>query len=437
MMKMKNIFFSLLLTAFLVVSLEVTAREMKERKEYFSCERVITPEIQIIFENKIGELKVETWEKNSVKLDMAVSIDGEDEQVQKALDVIRKLNFVQEGDKVSFNTRFYKNMSGMIPGHFIVTFIDCSTARLTRLDISFVLTMPKNNPLSLTQAYENVTLPDLNGKVVLDLYETNLVAGKLPACQILTAKYGKAEVDSVRDIVINVYENNLKLLHAGNVTMNSKYSGIEISSAGTMSINAYEDKFSIARHGDLTVKAKYTTFILSDFTKGAFDLYECKLKAGNTDIVAMSAKYCNLEFISCKAVALTAYETKFIADQVGDLKSGSNYCTYKVSRLDGSLVFTSSHEDKISVLQVGRKFTGIDLVSKYSTVDISFEAGTAYKLDADLKYSSFDYPKSSLREIRYHKEDDIFQYIGVTQGSDENTVPVVKLQMYEGGIKLK
>ena len=95
---MKNIFFSLLLTAFLVVSLEVTAREMKERKEYFSCERVITPEIQIIFENKIGELKVETWEKNSVKLDMAVSIDGEDEQVQKALDVIRKLNFVQEGD---------------------------------------------------------------------------------------------------------------------------------------------------------------------------------------------------------------------------------------------------------------------------------------------------------------------------------------------------
>ena len=218
--------------------------------------------------------------------------------------------------------------------------------------------------------------------------------------------------------------------------MNSKYSETEIGSAGKLSINSYEDKVHLIKHGDLSVKAKYTSFTLADFNIGAFDLYECTLKAGNSDVIAMSAKYCDLKFLSCKAVVITSYENKFSSEKVGDLKAGTSYSSYKISQLEGSLVFTNSNEDKVSVMQVGKKFTGIDLISKYSNVEISFEPGTPYKLDADLKYCSFNFPKSSFREIRYHKEDDIFQYLGVTQGSDENTVPVVKLQMYEGGIKL-
>ena len=435
-MRTKSIFFSLLLLGFMASGLQVAGREMKERKETYSCERVITPETCIVFENKIGELKVETWEKNSVKVDITVSIDGEEDQVQTVLEYIKKMNFSQDGDKVSFNTRFYNCMSGMIPGRFTITLQDGNTAKLYKLDLSFMLTMPKENPLSLVQAYENVTLPDLDGRMNLDLYESNLVAGKLPNCQMLTAKYGKAEIDSVKDIVLNIYENNLKLNHAGNVTMNSKYSETEIGSAGKLSINSYEDKVHLIKHGDLSVKAKYTSFTLADFNIGAFDLYECTLKAGNSDVIAMSAKYCDLKFLSCKAVVITSYENKFSSEKVGDLKAGTSYSSYKISQLEGSLVFTNSNEDKVSVMQVGKKFTGIDLISKYSNVEISFEPGTPYKLDADLKYCSFNFPKSSFREIRYHKEDDIFQYLGVTQGSDENTVPVVKLQMYEGGIKL-
>jgi len=436
-MKMKNIFFSLLLLGFLATGLQVSASEMKERKETYSFERIIKPETMICFENKVGPLKVETWEKNSVKVDVSVSIDGEEDQVQMVLEYIKKMNFSQEGDNVSFKTRFYKSMSGMIPGKFTITLLDGSTAKLYKLDLSFVMTMPKGNSLTLAQAYENVTLPDLNGKITLDLYESNLVAGKLPNCQTLTAKYGKAEIDSVQNIILTLYENKLVLRQAGDVTLNSKYSETEISSAGKMSINSYEDKLHILRHGVLGVKGKYTTFTLGDFTKGAFDLYECTLTAGNSDVVAMTAKYCNIKIISCKGAAITSYENKFSFDKVGDLKAGSSYSSYTITQLDGSLTMTGSQEDKVSVMQVGKTFTGIDLVCKYTNVDLKFEPGTAYKLDADLKYSSFDYPKSSLREIRYHKEDDIFQYQGVTQGGDENTVPLVKLQMYEGGIKLK
>ena len=99
-MKTKNIFFSLLMLGCLAFPLMTSASELKERKETYSFERVIKPETQIIFENKFGALKVETWEKNSVKVDVSISVDGDEEQVQKALDEIKKMAFVQDGDKV-------------------------------------------------------------------------------------------------------------------------------------------------------------------------------------------------------------------------------------------------------------------------------------------------------------------------------------------------
>ena len=446
-MKTKSIFFSLLLLGFIASGSGVAAREIKEIKETYSCERTLNATTPICFKNKTGPLRVENWEKNSVKVDISISIDGDDDQVKKALDYIKKMNFQQSGDTLVFNTRFWQSMNSgsgitiqnfhVFGNHIHLTLCDGEEINLIRFDLSFVMTMPKDNPLSLTQAYENVTLPDLNGKISLDLYESNMIAGKLPNCQSIVAKYGKVTIDSVKDATLTLYENNLKLSHAGNLTINSKYSETEIVTAGKISLNSYEDKIHVTSHGNLSVKAKYTSFTLADFNIGAFDLYECTLTAGNSDVIAMTAKYCDLKFISCKAVVITSYENKFSSEQLGDLKAGSSYSSYKVTKLDGSLVMSNSHEDKVSVMKVGKKFTGINLVCKYTDVDLQFEPGTAYKLDADVKYSSFDFNKSSFREIRYHKEDDIFQYLGVTQGGDENTIPVVKLQMYEGGIKLK
>ncbi|MEI7662975.1 MAG: hypothetical protein WCK34_12280 [Bacteroidota bacterium] len=447
-MKTKNIFYSLLLLALLASAHQVSARVMKEKRETFSCEKNIRAATLISFTNKIGPLRVETWDKSSVKDDVTVTIEGEEDQVKKALDYIKNINFSEPGDTVAFNTRCWKNVKygsnvtffnvPIIGGQFKLTLNDGETATLKKFDLSFVLTMPRGNPLALTQAYENVSLPDLDGRIRLNLYESDLVAGKLPDCRELTAKYGKVEIDSVKDIRLKLYETRLNIRHAGNVVLDSKYSETGIGNAGSLDIDSYEDKIHVPSHGDLAIKAKYTTFTLADFDKGTFDLYECTLNAGKANIVAISAKYCSFGFVSCHAVVFTgSYENKFTCGQAGDLKAASKYSSYKISNLDGNLNFMSSYEDKITVKQVGRKFTGISLTGKYTAIDLSFENGAACKIDADLKYTGMDFLKTAFREIRYHKEDELFQFLGVTAGSDENAVSEVKFRMYEGSVKLR
>ncbi len=82
-------------------------------------------------------------------------------------------------------------------------------------------------------------------------------------------------------------------------------------------------------------------------------------------------------------------------------------------------------------------FTGISVTSKYTDVDIIFETGTLYKIDATLKYTDIDFPESAFKETLYHKDGSDFHYRGVIKGADEQTCPVLQLTMYEGSLKLK
>jgi hypothetical protein len=446
-MKTKNLFYSIILLGLLSSSEPSIAGSTNETNAVFSCERIVNPTTTIHIKNRVGPLKVEGWDKNSVKVDVLVNIEGNTDQVTKAMDYIRKLNFTLSGDTLVFSTRFWKTLNSSSVGSIFnsskggrckLTMDNGEEIKLTRLELSYVLTLPRKNPLILAQAYENATMTDLEGKVLLDLYECTLTAGKLPLCYLIKAKYGSVTVDSVQDVELRLYENKLNLRSAGNVKMDSKYSETKIQKCGSLNIDAYEDKITVYSHGDLMVKAKYTVLGLADFNKGTFDLYECKMTAGSGNIMAIAAKYCNISCISAVAVVFTSsYENQFSSSVVKDLKASSSYSSFHVTHLDGSLVFSSSYEDRATVTKIKKGFTAVNIAGKYSTFDLTFEPGTPYKLDVDLQYTTFEYPKTSLREIRYHKENEKLNYLGIIQGGDESTAQLIQAKMYEGSLNIK
>jgi hypothetical protein len=422
-----------LLTLLIIFVLPVRAKTLMGTEKTISREMAVKPAGMITMENKMGPVTVNTWDKQAAKIDIHVVIDGDPGEVEKVLNYIQKLNFSQSGDNISFNTKFYKRWIGNFPGNFRVTLNDGTTVKLTKLDLEYTLTVPKNNPMKIINAYDNVVLPDLSGKLILELYESDLTAGILSNDNEISIKYGNAEIDSLRDAVLELYESKLKVGRTGNLKVNSKYSGLSIGRSGNLILDCYEDKVTATRHGDLTAQAKYTTLTLGDFNKGTFDLYECTLRAGHSSIVAIATKYCEVEFLSSRAVVFTeAYETKFVSGSVGDLKASSKYSTFNLRQLSGKLTMLSSYEDRITVTEAVKPFAGIDLNGKYTDLEISFAAGIQYRLTTDFNYTDFDFPKSRFREIRYYKENNQFTYDGIIEGADESTCPVVNLVMYEG-----
>jgi hypothetical protein len=438
-MKTKTILVNTIILSFLLIFvLPVKGGTMRERQEIITKEISVTPATSISFENKTGDVTVNTWEKNAVRVEIRIVIDGDDEEVEKVLDILRKIDFSKSSEQVSFNTRFYKMMSGNFPGSFKVTLSNGVTARLKKLDLFYTLTVPRGNALNMANAYRKLNLPDLAGKTTLDLYECDLTGKSIAAETKLKLKYGKASFDSLKDAGVDLYEASLTIGGAGDLTIGAKYSSLTIASAGILKIDAYEDKIAVKQHGDVSVTAKYTTLELGGFNRGTFDLYECRVKAGDANIVAVGAKYCELEFKSCRALVFTSsYENKFSSAIVGDFKATSSYGNYKIGQLQGKLTFTESYEDKINVMKIAKSFGGLQLDGKYSEIVLTFDPGVVYKIDADTRYTDFDFNKEAFREIRYHKENDEFKYLAVIKGGDEATAPEVKLKMYEGKVEIR
>ena len=433
----RNILFLTLIGIFLM---PLSSFSMKETEKQFTKEITVSPTTLIIFANKLGPVQVKTWNENRVKVVTNLTIDGKDESVQKIIEYISKIDFSESEEGVTYDTRFYSRWTQIFPGSIKIVLKNGSLIRgISKIKLSYTLMVPKGNPLSIANKYEDITLPDLTGDIHLELYESDMEAGNLSGPCKIKLKYSKSTFGSLGDLDLYMYESKADIERSGDLILESKYSTLTLPEAGNLTLDCYEDKITISKHSDVKAKAKYSTFNLGDFNSGTFNLYETNLFAGNCEEVTIEGKYNKMQFKSSKKVSFPlSYENKFSSSFVGELTATeSKYGVYKIYHLDKSLNLVSSYEDDVIVQRVGKQFTGVIVTSKYTDLSFTFESGAHYKIDANLKYTDLDFLKANFREIRYHKDGSTFQYQGIVKGADETTAPILKLKMYEGKVTLE
>lgn len=409
----------------------------KEETQVVTKETSINSSTEIVFENKVGPLTVQTGEPGMVKVTMNVTIDGEPQAVQKVMDALKNLDFSASNGQIIFNTKFYTQWNENFPGGIKIILINGMRVSLSKLKISYLLTVPMGNPLAITSKYEEVTIPNLSQKLTLNLYESNFSVGQITNSAIITLKYSKGKIESVRNCELNMYESKLTMTSCGDADIITKYSTLSISNAGNLQVNAYEDNLTFYKHGNVEAKGKYTSFTLADFDSGAFDLYESKLKMGHVNTITITSKYTTFSLLSASKITfLESYECSFHGLFIRDLSIKSSYGKYSIEQLAGSLDLTG-YEDNMVINQMNKNFTGITVDGKYNSVEITFEKPVSYKLEADLKYTSLIYPKEQFQETYYHKDGSEFRIKGSMKGTSEGSVPSIRLNLYEGKVELK
>jgi len=431
----RNMLFLTLIGIFLV---PLSSFSMKETEKQITKEITVTPTTKINFVNKLGPVNVKTWNENRVKVVTNLIVDGKDEEVQKIIAYISNIDFSKSEGEVMFDTKFYQLYS-QIFGSIKIVLKNGSVLRgISKIKLSYTLMVPEGNPLSITNKYEDITLSDFSGDITLELYESDLQAGNLSGRSAIKMKYSKSSFASLGDLDLYMYESKATIERTGDLNLQSKYSELTLPEAGELSLDCYEDKITIQKHGDVKAKAKYTTLNLSDFNTGMFKIYETHLSAGNCEEITIDGKYCKMQIKSSKNVTFTqSYENKFSSSFIGELTANSKYGVYEIFHLDKSLNLIASYEDDVDVQRIGNQFTGVRVNSKYTNLTFTFESGTQYKIDANLKYTDLNFPESRFREIRFHKDGSEFQYQGIIKGADEAACPVLKLTMYEGNVDLK
>jgi hypothetical protein len=191
---------------------------------------------KLYIKNSFGDVKVVTWNKNEIKVDITVEVSANTEAVaQKIIDGISIADSKSGGD-VSFKTS--------IKG------VNNSKGEKSSMKINYDISMPASNPLHIINEFGATVLPDYKGEVDLSSKFGSLATGALTNVKSLNVEFGKAKIESAANGNVSIKYSSAELGKlSGNVKLN-----LEFSSATKINIDN-----SLT---GLDAKVSYSTFNL-------------------------------------------------------------------------------------------------------------------------------------------------------------------------------
>lgn len=183
--------YSLLLTASVFTVLNSFAftndLPLVEKKKTYSKSYTLEANELVTLENKFGEIKISTWDKNEVRVEVTMTAKGNtDERANYILDRLT-IEDRKNSSGVYFRTdindgdRKYKN----------------ETYKDEGFSINYNVTLPSRNRLVVSNEFGPTIVPDFTGQISINSKFGALTTGKLANNKRVNVEFGSAEIAGV------------------------------------------------------------------------------------------------------------------------------------------------------------------------------------------------------------------------------------------------
>ena len=303
---MKTTFKSIVTIIFLLTTIQLFAQkeEKKERKRYENFkERSISKSYpasgnNLNIENSFGDVKITTWDKNEIKVDVHIEASSTDKELAETtfgkIDVRDK----QEGKDISFVTSFGNDKK-----------TNCNNCSST-MSIDYDIHIPASNPLTIKNSFGDIVIPDYSGSVSLTSMYGALTAGKLRKLEKLVVQFGKANLKDLSnvDVTFGYTSINIENLSGSNkikmefcpyskitldnnltsLTLNDSYSVVHLQPAANFSAS-YDISTSYGSFFDKTAAGIKRTDTPEKYGPDLDKHYEGKSGSGSAKVVVKSS----------------------------------------------------------------------------------------------------------------------------------------------------
>lgn len=209
-------YISTLLTILFLASIGTTSfargnEPQAEKSKTYSKSYSLGSNDQVNLNNQFGEMKITTWNKNEIKVDVnIVAKANTDEAAQKILDNIT-IDDGKNANEVYFKTNLHKmsnNSGSNKKGEY----------KEQGMKIDYVVYMPATAQLNATNQFGPMIIPDFRGVVVLVSKFGSLTAGHLSQVKEVNVEFGEAWIDALNGgkLIVKFSKGNIKSL-SGNV----------------------------------------------------------------------------------------------------------------------------------------------------------------------------------------------------------------------------
>lgn len=426
--------FFLLATLMLPASLNAQVERTKTFKKNFSGKQLVE------VSHRHGPLIVKKSTDGQLRIDAAVKVIAKDESDAEAVLKYFDVEVKETGNEVSIITdlsiKNWNNSNGRID----IRFDDGKKVNdLKDLDVKFILYVPQLKQLKVGNRYDDIEIEEgVQADVIVKLYSGRLKAGNLSGNLGIDAKYSKAKVGNYKEGKFELYDCEMEFGDGEKVRLTSKYSELTFGSLAEINMETYDDKISGGNvKSNLFIKDKYSDFKFGNFANGKFDLYDANLNVQSGNSAAFKSKYSKIIVKSVDEMQFeVSYDDQVTVEQTGSLvATTSKYTKYQIGTLKKKLSI-QSYDDKISIDQFSGPLEGVTINGKYTNVDFNLKQGTAFKIEANLKYSKLNLDLDNFDYQKYIEKNDKVEFEGTTKGAGSN-VPTISLDCYDCNFKWK
>jgi hypothetical protein len=211
---------SVLLLSALALSSHVMAAgdPLVEKKKTYSKSYPLSSSDKVSLRNQFGEMKINTWDKNEVKVDVTIVAEaGTDDRAQRLLDAIQ-IQDSKDGGTVFFQTKIGNNNSG-----------NRGKGERQSFNIDYVVYLPSGNKLDARNEFGPMTIGDYKGKIYLESKFGSLTTGNLTGDADVNVEFGKATIGSVSSGEVTIkFSKGIVQRLTGDVKANFEYSGVKV-----------------------------------------------------------------------------------------------------------------------------------------------------------------------------------------------------------------
>lgn len=259
-MKTFKILLCLIPLVFSVVFVHAKTDEVKTKvyEKTYPVNEKTTMELHNIY----GKIDVQNWEKDEVYIKVTIKVTGEKLKDADELFKRTKINFTDSTDLVRVVTKFEKS-----------SFFDfLETLSNDDFEIDYDVSAPVYLKLNLHQKYGDIHVNEVHGYSDFfvkygNLYAKNLFCPIEKPLSSVNVKYGNAEIQNTKKLVINSKYSNITLKNAIGIVAISKYSNYKITDITAVVSESKYDTYEIQNIKSLQYTGKYVTVKIDTLSK--------------------------------------------------------------------------------------------------------------------------------------------------------------------------
>lgn len=230
--------------------------------------------------NKFGEIKINDTGGDSVTIKVLITVENPNESKARDLINMIKIEFDKTGGLAIAETHIEEGFK---------------SKQSFRID--YLINIPKDRELDITNRYGNVVVSQLEAKGTFDISYGSLSSGpiKVPSGSpaAINISYGKADIESINEGNLNFKYSKLYGGEMGNLTLELKYSELNVRKINRLTLDSKYDAINIDELRALKSISKYTNYrigLLSenldlDTGYGSVRIEKVDSKFGNIKIV--------------------------------------------------------------------------------------------------------------------------------------------------------